>query len=93
MQRQGEMFSLFLQQSLDPLRRENWKKFCEKIGFKISSEKVGDLLYGSFLDGFLQKRLQSKNKLCCKQVSMEAAEESYPLSQDEEEQLGILLGT
>ena len=32
-----------------------------------------------------KKILQSKNKLCCKQVSVEAAEESYPLSQDEEE--------
>ena len=46
---------------------------------------MGDLLYGSLLDGFLQKSLPSKNKLCCKQVSVEAAEESYPLSQNEEE--------
>ena len=40
----GKMFLLFLQQILDPLRRENWKNFCEKIGVKICSEKVGDLL-------------------------------------------------
>ena len=87
-----KMFSLFLQQSLDPVRRENWKNFCEKIGVKIFSEKVGDMLYGSLLDGFLQKSLQSKNKLCCKQVSMEAAEESYPLSQDEEETTRYIAG-
>ena len=41
-----KMFSLFLQQSLNPLRRENGKKFCEKNGVKTCSEKVGDLLYG-----------------------------------------------
>ena len=79
------MFSLFLQQSLDPLRREHWKNFCAKIGVEICSQKVGDLLYGSLLDGFLQKSLPSKKKLCRKQVSVEATEESYPLSQNEEE--------
>ena len=87
-----KMFSVFLQQSLDPLRREPWKNFCAKIGVEICSQKVGDLLYGSLLDGFLRKSLQSKNKLCCKQVSVEAAEESYPLSQDEEETTRYIAG-
>ena len=40
-----EMFSLFLQQSLDPLRREHWKSFCAKTGVEICSKKVSDLLY------------------------------------------------
>ena len=79
-----KMFLLFLQKSLDPLRRENWNNFCEKIGVKICSQKIAHLLYGNLLDNFLQKRLQRKNKLCCKQVSVEAAEESHPISQDEE---------
>ena len=56
----GKMFSLFLQQSLDPVRRENWKNFCEKVHVKIFSEKVGDLLYGSLLDRFLQKVCKAK---------------------------------
>ena len=43
-------------------------------------------------DGFLQKSLQSKNKLCCKQVSLEAAEEWYPLNQDEEETTRFIAG-
>ena len=77
-----KMFSLFPQQSLDPLIRENWKNFCKKIVVKICSEKVGDLL--SLLDGFLQKCLQSKSKLCCKQVSVKATGELYPLNQDDE---------
>ena len=40
-----EMFSLFLQQNLDPLRREHWKNFCAKTGAEICSKKVSDLLY------------------------------------------------
>ena len=87
-----KMFSLFLQQSLDPPRREHWKNFCAKIGVEICSQKVSDLLYGSLLDGFLQKSLQSKNKLCSKQMSVEATEESYPLSQDEEETTWYVAG-
>ena len=49
-------------------------------------------IYGSLLDGFLQKSLQSKNKLCCKQVSVEAAEEPYLLSQDEGETTWYVVG-
>ena len=90
--RQGEDIFIIPPAEPGPLRRENWKNFCEKIGVKICSEKVGDLLYGTLLDGFLQKSLQSINKLCCKQVSVEAAEESYPLGQDEEETTWYIAG-
>ena len=67
------------------------KNFVRK-SVKICSEKVGDLSYGSLLDGFLQKFLESKNKLCCKQVSVGGAEESYPLSQYEEETTRYIVG-
>ena len=87
-----KMFSLFLQQSVDPLRRKHWKNFCAKIGVETCSQKVSDFLYRGLLDGFLQKSLQSKSKLCCKQVSVEAAEESYPLIQDQEETTWYITG-
>ena len=51
-----------------------------------------NLLYGSLRVGFLQKSLQSKSKLCCKQVIVEAAEELYPLSQDDEEKIWYIAG-
>ena len=86
------MFLLFLQQSLDPFRRKNWNNFCEKIGVKICSDILTHLLYGSLLDIFLRKSLQSKSKLCCKQVSVEVAEESYPISQDKEETTRYIAG-
>ena len=66
--------------------------FCAKVGAEICSQKVSGLLYGSLLDVFLQKSLQSENKLRCKQVSLEAAGESYPLSQDEEERTWYIAG-
>ena len=34
-----KMLSLFLQQNLDPLRRENWKNFCEKMVLKYDQKK------------------------------------------------------
>ena len=36
-----KMFLLFLQQSLDALRKQNRKSFCEKIGAKKFCEKMG----------------------------------------------------
>ena len=34
-----KMLWLFLQQILDPIRRENWKNFCKKIGVKNVHKK------------------------------------------------------
>ena len=68
-----KMFSLFLQQSLDPPRREHWKNFCAKIGVEICSQKVTDLVYGSLLDGFLQtySGQDIRDQLCSKITNSE----------------------
>ena len=68
-----KMFSLFLQQSLDPPRREHWKNFCAKIGVEICSQKVSDLVYGSLLDGFLQtySGQDIRDQLCSKITNSE----------------------
>ena len=57
-----KMFSLFLQQSLNPLRRENGKNFCEKNGVKTCSEKVGDLLYGKCTWWFPPKKFAKQKQ-------------------------------
>ena len=70
-----------------------WQNWCEKILWENRcSQKVSDLLYGSLFDDFLQKSLQSKDKLCFKQVSVKTPEESYSLSQDKEETTRYIAG-